>query len=109
MESNETGLPRIKDDYAFSKSEFVKDFIRRCRYMKKEYTHKPLYSNVYVGVCGEFWQFEIFIKDDSVFTQAKFWDKGTPILYPKTKWGEPYVRWDLDLRNFLLREVCKAS
>ena len=102
----------LKENY-YDKQEFVKDFIRFCREVKERSKRCSPWNKTYickfVGVCGESWKFEITASADGIWTQADLLQSGErAVHFPRTKWGEPGVRWDSDLRKFLIREVNKA-
>lgn len=51
-----------------------------------------------------------FINKTTVRTEMYIHPKNSKlnmISYPKTEWGGPDVRWDSELREFLLREIVK--
>lgn len=108
----------LRRDY-YDKELFVKEFIAFCRDARKQAIKDGRgmtgFINKFVGVCGEFWQFQIYASEDSIWTAATYFRfdySKTPALdisvhYPKTKWGGPYSRWDSELREFLKREINK--
>ena len=129
--SEETALERWKnakpeiqrnyygtDDHK-TKERFIRDFIEYCRDMKRRAQEDgrgmAMFINKFVGICGEFWQFEISASESAVWTEAHLiqFDYGQKppvdktIHYPKTKWGDSYSRWDVELREFLRREINK--
>lgn len=100
----------------FNKQEFIKDFIDLCRKMKGEYCGaQPRFVHKFFTVCGELWSFCIYtarktieISADRIYDSTKRYDLDSmPVRFPKTTWGGPYGRWDSELREFLIREVCK--
>lgn len=99
---------RLKEEYN-DKNEFIRDFIKLCRLQKYSYRGGcPTFRHKFIGICGEFWSFCIYIDGNGIYTEAILYlDDGKKVKYPKTKWGEPYIRWDSDLRAFLAREICK--
>ena len=104
-----------------SKSEFISDFIKPCREIKKQHKEEmakmPYFLCKFVGIKTEYWRFRFYIDSDSVSTDAVLYrlkpNSNPPecveIQYPKTQWGKRYlIRWDADLREFLEREICKV-
>ena len=131
MKDGSNSLPvlvGIKKDYfnlenqEAAKEEFIKDFIRLCRDLKRDAKADgrgmtSLY-NKFVGICRESWQFTVYANEKEVWTEAvlfQFDYRQNPpadrsIRYPKTKWGDAGRtgrRWDSELREFLRREVMK--
>lgn len=113
-------MATLKKSYD-SKSEFISDFIKLCRVIKKQHKEEmakmPYFLCKFVGVQNEFWRFCFYIDSESVSTDAvlyKLKPNSKPpecveIQYPQTQWGERYlIRWDTDLRRFLEREICKV-
>jgi hypothetical protein len=95
-----------------NKKEFIRDFIKECRCIKKDpmLSPRPPIENKFVissHVCGELWRFVVYCDNDDIYTSATVFKGKTSTWYPDTKWGEPYKRWDLELREFLEREVNK--
>ena len=114
----------LKKEYCLAddreaKQEFIRDFIKFCREVKRRAKEDgrgmTMYINKFVGICGESWQFQVSASADTVWTEATFFDfdsstnppRDLTVHYPKTKWGKAYSRWDTELREFLNREICK--
>lgn len=96
------------EDRYYDKHRFVKDFVALCSKLKKE--NKGIqfgFLHKFFSICGELWSFCIYIENDVLSTSATLIVNGRPVEFPKTIWGEPYSRWDYELREFLIREVCK--
>lgn len=109
MDVTPSGMPILKSDY-FEKKLFIREFIALCRFLKKQEGRKPSFLAKSVGVCGEFWQFHIYVgKDKRLSTDATLYDlvDGHYVGYMKTKWGGCGQRWDYELREFLNREIDK--
>lgn len=113
-------MTKLKEDYD-SKSEFINDFIKLCKEIKKQHKEEmakmPYFLCKFVSVETEYWGFCFYIDSKSVSTDAVLYKskpnshppKCIEIQYPKTQWGERYlIRWDADLREFLEREICKV-
>lgn len=111
-----TKLKKIYD----SKSEFINDFIKLCKEIKKQHKEEmakmPYFLCKFVSIGTEYWKFCFYIDSESISTDAvlyKLKQNSNPpecveIQYPKTRWGERcLIRWDADLREFLEREICK--
>ena len=102
----------MEDNY-LTKEDFVKDFVKFCRDMKrgcKEGQKKPDFASISVVVCGEPWLFRIYLDADTVSTDAELMcQNGSACRYPRTTWGGKYARWDSELQEYLNREVCKAQ
>lgn len=97
----------MKDRY-YDKREFIKDFITLCRRLKKENNNiQPGFLHKFFSICGELWSFCIYIDSGSLSTSAELIVGDKMVKFPKTTWGEPYRRWNSELREFLTREVCK--
>ena len=101
-----------------NKEEFIKDFIKFCRWGKTECGGFGTYFiNKFVGIQDEMWQFKFYLTRNTVETEAQLFlfdyskdpAQDISITYPKTLWGDKYSRWDTELRNFLSREVLKCS
>lgn len=94
----------LRNEY-HSKCVFIKEFIALCR----ELRHKqPVSVTECVKVCGEPWVFTIRTGSDKVSTQAWLYRDEGYVPFPMTTWGAPYSRWDSELREFLMREICKV-
>lgn len=99
------------------KAELAKDVIDVCRTQKKltairgvENERQDFCWKEYVRVCDEHWCFAFSIADNKVSTSAMLvLPSGQRVAYPYTTWGSPGRRWDSELREFLLREVCKEG
>lgn len=99
------------------KAKFAKDVIGVCRKQKKltatrsiENERRGFCWKECVRVCDEHWCFTFSIEDNTVSTSALLvLPSGQQVTYPRTTWGSPGQRWDSELREFLLREVCKEG
>lgn len=127
LERWKNAKPEIQKDYygadeQKTKARFIRDFIEFCRDMKRRAKEDgrgmTMYINKFVGILGEFWQFQISATEDTVWTEAHLihfdHSKNPPVdqttHYPKTKWGDAGktgTRWDSELREFLNREINK--
>lgn len=100
-------IPQINSFY-LNKKDFVKDFIKLCRWVKAISGSKNTFQHRTISVEGELWMFDIFCKSGKISTQAKLYlDKDCFLKYPETIWGDYGSRWDYELREFLNREVNK--
>lgn len=108
------------EKYYDDKARFVKDFIEFCRESKK--SHRGENESIKyiitkrVSIYNENWIFCIIVNSKHVWTQAELliFDYSNPkrpvdksVTYPLTQWGSQYIRWDMELREFLNREVNK--
>ena len=108
-------FPRMQKEYD-SKSQFIKEFIKSCRItntrMQELSNTNPMFVTKDFWVCDEHWKFEIFISPFEVKTRPTYYKfvngRDLSVHYPLTIWGEPYSRWDYELREFLDREICKS-
>lgn len=111
---------KLKETYD-NTSEFINDFIKFCREIKKQHKEKmakmPYFLCKFVSIETEYWKFCFYIDSESISTDAVLYKpkpnsnppKCVEIQYPKTQWGEQcLIRWDADLREFLEREICKV-
>ena len=113
MRRNTNGSICLLQESYYNKKEFVKDFIQLCRSAKKSHiesgTVGASFLHQFVGVCGEYWSFCIYVSAESIATDAAVVVNSKWLKYPKTTWGSPYSRWDTELREFLNREVCRDN
>ena len=97
----------------YDKEAFIKDFIKFCRECKTAWKQRGvampsiIYKNVSVN-CENWWFTVIVDKDGALCTEAALYQSGTQTEYPRTKWGGE-KRWDLELREFLRREINKED
>jgi predicted component of type VI protein secretion system len=104
----------IKREYD-NKNQFIKDFLKLCREIKKEeedrFSKRKRKITVNAKISDqnttEEWKFIIYIENERIFTEATVSLNGKTTQYPKTEWGDSYRRWDSELLEFLRREVCK--
>ena len=110
----ENSLQALNREFT-NKEEFVKEFVEFCRKIKKENetqkSHRTDFLRIKPVICGESWEFKAYFGSNSVQTEATLFLKETSktISYPRTTWGEPYKRWDTDLKEFLMREIDKKD
>lgn len=91
------------------KQTFVNDFICLCRKLKKENSSlQPVFLHKFFSICGELWSFCIYVDKGMLSTSAELVLNGRSVKFPKEDWGSPYHRWDYELREFLMREICKV-
>lgn len=89
-----------------NKEEFISAFISEVKRMQFKWEERAYFCRVLI--CGEKWAFFVKTGKGEVSTCAWFtWPDGRETEYPLTTWGEPHLRWDADLREFLRREICK--
>lgn len=104
----------ILKDYYYKKEEFIRDFIEFCRECKNEWKQRgrAMPSIIYkdTSVNYENWSFTVIVdKNGALNTEAVLCKSGTKTEYPRTKWGGDKKRWDVELREFLHREINKED
>lgn len=90
------------------KELMIREYIRETRERKKNNTSVIFksYTDVF-NLTNETVEIISWVNKTTVKTQTFITPKETQkvIMYPTTEWGARGIRWDLDLKNFLMREI----